>query len=207
MLRLAAKILLPALVAAVLASSCASDGRELAEARPWQTTTTRPLPATSAPPAEPGLTGVELSSPDFEPGGLAPVDATCAGLNQPPTLRWSGVEAGTSELAMALSDQTDPANPLLIWLVAGLDPALTELRGDALPTGAISVLNDYGQAGYGNPCIDTLSSGRRDLQFRLYLLPNPSGLDEGAAGNSSWDHVAALASDSATLLMQIDSQP
>ncbi len=148
-----------------------------------------------------------MTSPDFEPGGLAPVDATCAGLNQPPTLEWSGVDAGTQELAVALSDQTDPENPLLIWLVAGLDPSLTELPGDGLPPGSISVLNDYGQAGYGNPCIDTLSAGLRDLQFRLYVLPDRSGLTEGAAGNSSWDHVAALAADSATLLMRIDARP
>ncbi len=190
----------------MIAASCASDGKELAEARPWQTTTTRPLPPTSAPPQAEGTNGLLLSSPDFEPGALAPVSATCGGANKPPTLEWTGKADDTVEWAVSLSDQTDPENPLLVWLVVGLDPATSTLDATTLGQGA-ETLNDYGQLGYGNPCVETLGSGRRDLQFRLYSLMQNSGIDEGASGHDSWDQIAAMANDSATLLMQVDANP
>lgn len=190
-----------------MATGCASDGRELAEGRPWQTTTTRPLPPTSAPTQSEGVNGLTLESPDFAPGDFAPIDTTCAGANQPPRLEWSGAAdptEGTAEWALSLSDQTDPANPLLLWLVVGLDPSTTALDAAGV-SNAVETLNDYGQLGYGNPCIDTLATGTRDLQFRLYSLTAPSGIAPGAPGNESWDRVAAGANDSATLLMKVDA--
>ncbi len=198
--------MVPIVVLTALASGCASDGRDLAEARAWQTTTTRPLPPTSAPPQSEGVAGLSLTSPDFAAGALAPISATCAGANEVPTLEWTGQAANTAEWAISLSDQTDPANPLLLWLVVGLDPSATSISANDLG-GAIETLNDYGQPGYGNPCIETLAAGRRDLQFRLYSLSAPSGIAAGAPGNEAWDRVAAGASDSATLLMQIDAAP
>lgn len=189
-----------------LAAGCASDGKELAEGRSWQTTTTRPLPPTSAPPAAEGASGLSLASPDFEPGGETPVDATCAGANRAPRLEWTGGDSGTGGYAVSLSDQTDPDNPLLLWLVTGIPATATELDPNQLGS-AVETLNDYGQLGYGNPCLETLSAGRRDLQFRLYALPLPSGIESGAPGNESWDRIASLASDSASLLMKIDALP
>ncbi len=146
-------------------------------------------------------------SPDFAPGDFAPIETTCAGDNQPPALEWEGTadpDVGTAEWAVSLSDQTDPANPLLLWLVVGLDPSITSLDA-AGATAAIETLNDYGQLGYGNPCIETLATGTRDLQFRLYSLTAPSGIAPGSPGNESWDRVAAGANDSATLLMKVDA--
>lgn len=194
------------LAVSLLAGGCASDGKELAEGRDWQTTTTRPLPPTSAPPQAEGFNGLALTSPDFEPGGETPVDATCAGANQAPMLEWSGGEPDTGGYAVSLSDQTDPENPLLLWLVVGIPATATELDPNRLGD-AVETLNDYGQLGYGNPCLETLTTGRRDLQFRLYALPLPSGIEAGAAGNESWDRIASLANDSATLLMKIDALP
>ncbi|MFW2381370.1 MAG: hypothetical protein ACN4GZ_06380, partial [Acidimicrobiales bacterium] len=55
----------------MLASGCASDGKDLAEPRPWQTTTTRPLPPTSAPDQSTGNDGMSLSSSEFAAGGEA----------------------------------------------------------------------------------------------------------------------------------------
>ncbi len=185
-------------------TGCASDGRELADARPWQTTTTRPLPPTSAPDQSEGVTGITLSSPDFAPGDFAPIDATCGGSNQPPSLEWAGPADGTAEWAISLSDQTDPSNPLLLWLVVGLGPSVTSLDA-ATAQSAVETLNDYGQLGYGNPCVETLANGVRDLQFRLYSLSAPSGIAAGDPGNEAWDRVAAGANDSATLLMKVDA--
>lgn len=194
-------------IALTTAAGCARDGRDLAEPQDWQTTTTRPPPPTSAPPQLAGLTGVELSSPDFAPGDPAPIDQTCAGANRPPQLTWSDVPGDANELAVTLSDQTDPTNPLLLWLVAGIDPATTGVDGALLPAGVVTALNDYGQSGWGNPCLETLKEGVLDLQFRLYVLNTPSGIAENAPGNEAWDTLAAAAVDSSSVLMRIDAAP
>ncbi len=189
------------------AAACASDGRELAEGRSWQTTTTRPLPPTSAPPQSEGATGLLLTSPDFEPGGLAPLDATCAGANLPPTLEWNlagSAPTDTAEWAVSLSDQTDPENPLLLWLVVGIEPTVGQLVPGDLGL-ADETLNDYGQQGFGTPCLEGFESGRRDLQFKLYVMDTPSGLESGAPGNTSWDDITAKAVETATGLTRVDA--
>lgn len=185
--------------------ACSHDGRALAEPSPNQTTTTRPPPPTSAPPSEPSSSGLSLTSPDFTPGGTTPVDATCLGRNVFPDLTWTSLPADTVEIALTLSDQTDPKNPLLLWLMAGIDPTETGLVAGTAPPGAFETLNDYGNPGYGSPCLNELAAGQRDLQFRIYVLPGPSGLAPGAPGNDSWDELGARAVDTATLLMHVDA--
>jgi phosphatidylethanolamine-binding protein (PEBP) family uncharacterized protein len=190
------------------ASACASDGRELAEPRDWQTTTTRPPPPTSAPPQLAGDTGLTLSSPDFEPGGDLPAVARCDGDNRFPTLEWTPVDPdlGAVELAVTLSDQTDPEEPLLLWLMAGIEPDITAIPSGTFPNdAAFETLNDYGQQGFGTPCLESFENGRRDLQFKLYVLGSPSGLSSGDPGNTSWDDITAKAVETATVLTRVDS--
>jgi len=189
----------------VLLAGCASDGRSLREASANQTTTTRPPPPTSALDEESSPSGLSLSSPDFEPGGTAPIDTTCEGRNVFPNLTWSEVPAGAAEIAVTLSDQTDPEEPLLLWLMAGISPSTTGLQAGTAPAGAFETLNDYGNLGYGSPCLDSLANGRRDLQFRIYILEQPSGLAGSDPGNQAWDSLRAQASDSATVLMRVDA--
>lgn len=188
---------------ALVGAACADDGRELADPQPWQTTTTRPTAPTSAPPQQVSEDGLTLTSPDFTPGGTAPSDATCAGANVPPALQWSGTPAEAVELAVTLSDQTDPNAPVLLWLVAGIDPAVTALAPGSLPEGAVETTNDYGVTGWGSPCLEDIGRGQRDLQFRLHALGAPSELTTGYPGNEAWDRVEAGAVDSASLLMTV----
>ncbi len=186
--------------AVLLATGCATDGRDLADARDWQTTTTRPPPPTSAIDQEPSASGLTLSSPDFEPGAEIPVGATCAGDNVFPNLEWGDVGSDAAELVVTLADQTDPEVPVLLWLMAGIPPETTELDAGVAPAGAIETTDDYGITGYGEPCLESFASGTRDLQFELYVLPESSGLEVGHPGNEAWDQVRREASESATVL-------
>lgn len=188
----------------LLLAGCASDGRTLAEPEDWQTTTTRPLPPTSAPPQEESQTGLSLSSPDFAAGGEAPEATTCRDNNQFPNLRWSQLPTSAAEVVVVLSDQTNPEEPLLLWLMAGINPTATSLDAGTLPAGAFESLNDYGNHGYGSPCIDELGSGPRDLQFRVYVLNEPSGLAPQDPGNQAWETVKARSVDTASLLMRVN---
>ena len=190
---------------ALFLTACVSDGKDLAEPRPDQTTTTRPAPPTSAPDQLDGESGVSISSPDFEPGDRAPGVVRCSGINTWPTIIWTGVPEETAEMALALIDQTDPDEPLLFWLAAGIDPTFDRIESGVLPNGAYETLNDYGQTGWGNPCLESAQNGLRDLQFKLYIMPNRSGVAPGQAGNEAWDLVTSQAVDSATILMRIDA--
>ena len=187
----------------VVLAGCADDGRALADPEPWQTTTTRPPPPTSAPTAEVSKSGLALTSSDFEAGGQAPLDATCAGGNVFPSLEWTEVGVAAAELAVALIDQTDPNEPLLLWLMAGISPEEPGLTAGQPPDGAFMTLNDYGSLGYGSPCLENTGDGQRDLQFRLYVLNEPSGLAGGDPGNEAWNTVAARSIDTASILMRI----
>lgn len=187
-------------MAALLAAGCAGDGRELAATQEWQTTTTRPPPPTSAPDQQVSESGLTLISPDFEPGAEIPVSATCLGTNIFPTLEWGQVDPLAVEIAVSLSDQTDPEVPVLMWLMAGIPPTETGLTAGKMPIGAFETTDDYGITGYGQPCLDTYADGQRDLQFRVYVLPQPSGLASGHPGNEAWETVRAEAIDTATLL-------
>lgn len=194
-----------AIALAMVSAACAGDGKDLAQPLDWQTTTTRPPPPTSAPPQEIGSSGTTLTSPRFEPGDDIPVSATCAGANIFPALEWRGVPANAVELGVTLSDQTDPAEPLLLWLMAGIDPSRAGLQDGTRPVAAFETLNDYGNPGYGTPCLETFSSGRRDLQFRLHVLVQPSGIAPGDPGNEAWATLRAASVESASLLAHIDS--
>lgn len=190
------------LLALLFAAACADDGRELADPSDWQTTTTRPPPPTSAPPERVSDTGLRIWSPDFEPGADFPVAVQCAGDNLFPSLQWEAVPAGTVELSVTLADQTNPEDPLLLWLAAGIPPSTGALDAGFLPAGGFETLNDYGALGWGTPCLEELGTDR-DLQFTIWALGSPAGFAPGAPGNEAWDDVAARAIDSATVLMRV----
>lgn len=198
-----------ALFAALFLGACASgDGTSLRAPTADQTTTTRPV-VTSAVPQEESASGIELSSPDFDPAGAVPISATCAGGSILPTLTWSDVPEGTVELAITLSDQTDFENPLLIHLIGGIDPSVRSIQSGSLPEGAVETLNDWGLQGFGSPCIEAISGDGtvRDLQFRLHALSSSPQIQTGGHGNDSWTAIQTRATESAALLMRFVPEP
>ena len=119
---------------------------------------------------------LQLSSPDFTPGGEMPREATSDGENRSPALHWSGVPAEARSLALIIDDPDapDPAAPRMTWahwvlynlptstegLVAGIDPA-------ALPAGTRTGKNDWRHPGYGGPSPPV---GRHRYFHRLFAL-------------------------------------
>ena len=117
---------------------------------------------------------LSLTSPDFQHMGTIPKRFTCDGADVSPTIRWSGVPAGTRSLALIIDDPDapDPAAPKMVWvhwilynLPAGLE-GLPEAVS-ALPAGALEGLNDWKRTGWGGPCPPI---GRHRYFFTLYTL-------------------------------------
>lgn len=94
---------------------------------------------------------IELTSPAFEQGGSIPPTYARSGDDVSPPLRWTGVPAGTAELALVVEDPDAPRGTFRHWIVTGLDPSLDHLEAGTLPEGASEGRNEVGDVGYGGP--------------------------------------------------------
>jgi len=118
-----------------------------------------------------------IGSPDGGMGAL-PTRYTCNGEDSWPQLIWTGVPAGTAELAIyAMNAQPVDGRLFVDWAVAGLDPSLTSLEPGRLPQGAIVGTNSFGKRGYS-----ICPPGGGELYvFAVYALPTrlslPAGFD------------------------------
>ena len=135
-------------------------------------------------------TTLRLTSPAFENGAAIPTEFTCVGDDVSPPLAWSGVPAGTAELAVVVRDPD--ADGFIHWVIAGLSPDLGGVARANPPSQAIEELNDFGRQGWSGPCPP---SGTHNYDFRIYALARPSGLAGGADGAQAADQL-----ESATVL-------
>jgi Raf kinase inhibitor-like YbhB/YbcL family protein len=192
---------LPGLALLLAVAACGDDGRELRAPDPDQTTTsasTTSITSTTiattevaagtgggngsastggnaAPSVAPGT--LRLSSPAFGEGQAIPTEYTCLGDDVSPPLAWSGVPAGTGELALVVRDPD--ADGFVHWVVTGLPPTIGGLARGNPPAQAVEALNDFGRAGWSGPCPP---SGTHNYDFRLYALAQPSGIAAGTDG-------------------------
>jgi Raf kinase inhibitor-like YbhB/YbcL family protein len=120
---------------------------------------------------------IELTSPAFSDGETIPARYSRDGLNEPPPLEWTGVPAGTAELAVVVLDPDAPRGTFVHWIVAGLDPALPGI-GEG-PTPAVEGRNGWGEVGYGGPKPPPGDRPHRYI-FTLYALAEPTGFVSGA---------------------------
>ena len=141
------------------------------------TTTTTPATTTTIAPVD---SGPLLLQTTFADGTPVPRELTCDGAGAAPTLWWSGVPAGTPELALVVTDAD--AGDFLHWVVTGIDPALGAVSLTA-PPGAIEARNDAGTLGWTPPCPP--AGEQHDYLFSLYALAEPLGLAPDVAGDDA----------------------
>ena len=131
---------------------------------------------------EPGITpqqrreatvaSVRLDSPSVPPSsggpGALPVQYTCDGKSISPALHWQGVPGGTSELVLfAMNLQPVQGKLFFNWAVAGIDPALEEIKAGQLPKGAVVGRNSFGKVDY-ELCPE---GGAETYMFALFAVP------------------------------------
>ncbi len=124
-----------------------------------------------------------LSSSDFAAGGpIADEQAYdamgCTGRNLSPALTWRGAPAGTKSYALLLHDPDAPTGGAgwSHWIAFDIPASVTALAkgagkpdGSAMPRGAGTVANDYGQPRYGGPCPPEGDKPHRYV-FTVYAL-------------------------------------
>lgn len=162
-----------------------------------------PAQGATAPPRKPDAAGTIASSPttaayfslttdEWSPGGRIPKDATCDGSDVSPQLTIAAAPPGTVELAIVMTD-LDTDN-YVHWVIAGIDPSITEIAQGAVPEGAVQAENSADKVGYKGPCPP--SGAEHNYQWTLHALSAPSGVTEGQAPDKA---VAAIAAQSTSM--------
>ena len=189
-----------AVLLAIVACGGSGDGRTLRTPQPDQTTTTVASRAAtagvdagsaSADDAAASTTtaaaaALALSSSAIPEGGAVPARYTCRADDVSPPLLWTGVPAGTVELALVVRDVD--AEGFVHWVVAGLSPDLGGIAEDSPPAGAVEAANDFGRPGWAGPCPP---AGTHVYDFRVYALAQPSGVVAGEPGADAAARVEA----------------
>jgi len=202
-------------VALGVAACDTNDGRELRPAGPDQTasmvnpTTTssttgavNPSDAGAGPGAGVGEGGLTLRAPWEDEGPIDP-RYTCAahggkaGTGLSPALDWSGVPAGTNNLAIVVTDLT--ANGFVHWAVVGIDPASTGVADGQAPAGGIAGKNGFGQNGWGGPC-PPVGSGEHEYLFQVYALDKDLGLAPGFDPGPAQDQIESASTAAVSLV-------
>ena len=110
-----------------------------------------------------------LSSSAFQPGSRIPKRHTGEGEDASPPLAWTGVPAGTQELALICDDPDAPRpKPWVHWVLYGLPATLRELKESHSGVG-LEGPNDSGDIGWGGP-MPPPGHGVHRYYFRLYAL-------------------------------------
>lgn len=109
--------------------------------------------------------GFTLASPTIKPNGKLGQEQVfngfgCSGKNISPALKWSNAPAGTKSFAVTVYDPDAPTGSgWWHWVAYNIPANVTELpagagdvKGGAMPAGAVQGRTDYGVPGFGGAC-------------------------------------------------------
>jgi Raf kinase inhibitor-like YbhB/YbcL family protein len=141
-----------------------------------------------------------LRSEAFADGQAIPRRYTEDGEDLSPPLSWSGLPAGTRELALIVDDPDAPrAEPWVHWVLAKI-PADVGMLAEGLPKtptldvplGAVQGKNSWGTDGYRGPA-PPRGHGTHHYHFKLYALDTPvpaaQGIDKAGLLKAMRGHI------------------
>lgn len=147
------------------ATACSSDGREMNPPLPNQVQTI--IDDTAAPTVIDGSLESTTAPPDvftlvapWNDGDVVPIEYTCSGDGTSPPLSWFAAPIETQSFALVVTDLDSngpTGDPLVHWVVANIDPFVTQLDAGSAPLGAVQAINDLvppdlAIAGWSPPC-------------------------------------------------------
>ena len=113
------------------------------------------------------LAKIDLTSDAFKNGEPIPVQYTCDGADQTPSLHWGEPPAGTKSFALVIDDPDAPRGTFRHWGVYDI-PASARSIGGGQRIGT-EVSNDFGKPGYGGPC-PPKGHGPHHYHLKLFAL-------------------------------------
>ena len=110
---------------------------------------------------------MKISSTAFENNGQIPKEYTCDGSDVNPPLKFEGIPAEAKSLALIVDDPDAPVGTWVHWVLWNIDPKITDIKENTVPSGAQQGTNDFRKRNYGGPCPP---SGTHRYFFKLYAL-------------------------------------
>jgi phosphatidylethanolamine-binding protein (PEBP) family uncharacterized protein len=169
-------------LAGLVVVACGTSGRDLTKPIDGAVSPTRSTQVTVAPSSILGVTATPftLTSTAFDSGAQIPADYSCSGPS--PALAWSGVPAGTTELALVVTD--DSGDGFVHWLVTGISPTTGAIDAGSVPAGGQQHPNSTGKLGWFGPCPAASSHTSHSYSFALYALTKAPTEAPGAASKT-----------------------
>lgn len=126
------------------------------------------------------MTDLQLTSPVFDNGERIPEKYGYTEQNVNPPLQITGVPEGAVSLALVMDDPD--AQPVAgkvwdHWVAWNIDPSVSTIEEDSVPSGAVEGETDYGEIGYGGP---NPPDQEHTYVFKLYALDTELDLAAGA---------------------------
>lgn len=199
---------IPPLDTTPLATAPLVDGQPAVEPPPLQTVPLDILEDLEAgvtdPLLEPAL-DVDVTS-DFQvfapwaPNGTIDPTYTCDGVGVSPAVSWTGLPAGTTEVAISFVDDSQfvDGRPLIHWVMGGIDASIGRIGDGDTPPGAIRSLNSFGDLGYSGACPDP--GDTHTYVLTVWALGQQLEAVDGDGSAELLDLVAAVSIDSSSTI-------
>lgn len=185
-----------AILAGLAVAGC---GRSSTQSSPATTASSARSPGSPSGAGAPARSGarskparavtIDVTIPVRQPSDTIPKRYTCHGADVSLPISWSGVPAGTAQLAVFVTPSvvTDLAlgRPFFYWAVTGLPPAVHGISAGTLPAGAIVGRNSFGDVDYslcplkGAPERQASITRREPFVVKVYALPHPLAAKPG----------------------------
>ena len=124
------------------------------------------------------IADLAISTPAFPPLGAIPDKHVYDGQNISPQLDWTGVPAGTRQLAVICHDPDAPLpDGFTHWVVYGIPPSEQGIKERGVSAFTEGV-NDFGEPGYGGPQPPP-GHGVHHYYFWIYALDTELGVRPG----------------------------
>lgn len=95
---------------------------------------------------------MSFTSPAFSNNQKLPEKYSCDGDGVNPELNVSNIPAGTLSLVLVLHDPDAPSGDFIHWMLWDIDPSISKIDEDSVPSGGFEGVNDFGKDEYGAPC-------------------------------------------------------
>lgn len=120
---------------------------------------------------------LSITSSAFLSNETIPARYTCDGEDINPPLSFGGIPEKAKSLALIVDDPDAPVGNWNHWIFWNVNPEITEITEDSIPSGAVLGTNSFGRLTYGGPCPPP---GTHRYFFKLYALDSRLDLSEGS---------------------------